>query len=374
MLDISISGSSGVANVGWNTFAEYIPLGLDDVKKIADESKVDTIQLFQPISSEEATLLNDEVFSKRSDITLSFKYANDDGNCDLGILSKLSNVRRLMITDDISGMKEKPKIVNAENLSSLKNLDWLSFDAVKEKDFSFLKCLNPEIRTIALEIGNKSANFDIESLLQFNKLQNLSIRGWKKGIEKLRDFNTVKSLILRGITIDDYSFINRMNALTELSIRWGKSTDLSALYGNANIETLEFWRVSNMDNVDILAHLPNLKVVYLKQLKNIKSFPDLSKLSLLKEIRVEELSSLDDFTSFEAVPNLEKFYGGSNKTILAESLIPVLKNPSLKGFYFNCGNVKEQQKLNEYIKEHMREPNNPPKWQKFALLFDLIGG
>ena len=374
MLDISISGSSGVANIGWNTFEEYKPLRNDDAKKIADESKVDLIQLFQPISTEEAALLNDEVFSKRSDITLSFKCANDDGNCDLSILSNLSNVRRLKITDDILGMKEKPKIVNAESISAPKDLAWLRFDALKEKDFSFLKCLNPEIRTIALAIGNKSANFDIESLLQFGELENLAIQGWKKGIDKLRDFNAVKSLILRGITIDDYSFINHMNAITGLSIRWGKNTDLSALYGNEKIETLEFWRVSNMDNVDIIAHLPNLKVVCLKQLKNIKSFPSLSKLSFLKEIRVEELSSLADFTSLEAVPNLENFYGGSNKTIPAESLIPVLKNPSLKGFYFNCGNGKEQQKLNEYIKEHMREPNNPPKWQKFALLFDLIGG
>ena len=374
MLDISISGTSGVANIGWNTRDKYKPLTNEDATRIVNERKVKLIQLFQPISSKEATLLNDEVFSKRSDITLAFAHANDDGNCDLGILSNFSNVRRLMITDDILGMKEKPKIVNGDCISALKNLMWLRFDAVKEKDFSFLNCLNPEIKTIALAIGNKSANFDIESLLQFGKLENLSIQGWKKKIDTLRDFNTIKSLILRGITTEDYSFINHMKALTALSIRWGKSTDLSALYGNTSIETLEFWRVSDMDNVDILVHLPNLKVVCLKQLKNIKSFPSLSKLSFLKEVRVDELSSLHDFTPLEAVPNLEKFYGGSIKTIPAESLIPVLKNPSLKGFYFNCGNGKEQKKLDEYIKEHMREPNNPPKWQKFALRFDLIGG
>ena len=373
MLDISISGDRGVANIGWDTLKKYKPLTNKDATKIADEKKVKLIQLFQPISPKEATLLNDEVFSKRSDITLSFEYANDVGNCDLSILSNLSNVRRLMITDDILGMKEKPKIVNGDCISALKDLAWLRFDAVKEKDFSFLKCLNPEIKTIALAIGNKSANFDIESLLQFGKLENLSIQGWKKKIDTLREFNAVKSLILRGITIDDYSFINHMNALTELSIRWGKSTDLSALYGNTNIETLEFWRVSNMDNVDILAHLPNLKVVCLQQLKNIKHFPNLSKLSFLNEIRVEELSSLYDFMPLEAVPNLEIFYGGSIKTVPAESLIPVLKNPSLKSFYFNCGNMKEQKKLDEYITTHMREPNNPPKWQKFALRFDFIG-
>jgi len=372
LLNISISGSSGVANIGQNKYEEYKLLSKDDAKKIVDENKIKLIQLFRPISSEEAALLNDEVFSVRRDITLSFKYANDNGYCDLGILSNLSNVKRLMITDDVMGLKEKPQIINADSVIALKDLTWFSFDAVKAKDYSFLKYLNSGIKTIALSIGNKSANFDIERLLQFGELENLSIQGWKKGIDKLRDFKTVKSLILRGITIDDYSFVNHMSALTGLSIRWGASKDLSALYGNTNIETLEFWRVSNMDNVDILAHLPNLKLVYLQQLKNIKCFPDLSMASFLKEIRVHDLSGLDDFAPLEAVPNLEDFYGGCNKTIPAESLIPILKNPSLKGFYFSFVSQKEKKKLDGYITEYMREQNNPPKWQKFALLFDLI--
>lgn len=373
MIDISISGSSGVANIGSRP-DKYRTLSIDDAKMISGKNEISTIQLFRPISSEEATLLNSEVFSTRGDITLSFKHANNDGNCDLSILSNLSNVRRLLVTDDVLGLKEKPKIINADSISTLKDLTWFSFDAVKEKDFSFLKHLNSGIKTIALSIGNKSANFNIESLLQFGELENLSIQGWKNNIDRLRDFKTIKSLILRGITIDDYSFINYMNALAKLSIRYGASKDFSAFYGNTNIKTLEFWRVSNMDNVDILSHLPNLKLVYLMQLKNIKNFPDLSKAHFLKEIRVHDLSSLNDFTSLEAVPNLENFYGGCNKTIPAESLIPVLKNPSLKGFYFSYVSQKEQKKLDEYIKKHMLQPNNPPKWQKFALLFNLTGG
>jgi hypothetical protein len=232
-----------------------------------------------------------------------------------------------------------------------------------------LEYINPDIQTILLQIGNKSAKFDIDCLLRFKKLENLFLQGWKKDIDRLGKLKSVKSLILYGVTVDDYSFINQMDALTGLSIRFGASKDFSALCGNKKIEILEFWRVSNLENIDVIAHLPNLKLLSLMELKHIIKFPDLSNSLKLQEIIFDNMFGLMDFTALETVPNLELFYGRSTKKIPAVSFIPVLKNPSLKSFFFWGSNFKEDAKLNEYIQKYMQGKNNKPVFRKYALQF-----
>ncbi len=364
---LSFSGSC--ANIETKTYRETKPLSISDIKEIVQNNEVRLIQLFSPITLEEATWLNDEVFSIRDNITLRIAFTDENEICDLNILKKLSNVKRLSITDYSANRTD---IKNADSLMTLEQLIWFSFTNEKVKDYSFLEYLNAYIQTIILSISNNSAKFDIEYLLRFTKLEALSISGWKKNIDKLKNFNTIKLLILRGITIDDYSFINQMEALTELSIRYGASKDFSALFGNPKIETLEFWRVSNLDNLEVISRLPNLKFIYLHQLPNVKKFPQLSNALSLHKIMLDDMKGLDDFTPLETVPNLELFYGWSSKTIPSDRFIPVLKNPSLKGFYFGIVNDKEHKKLDEYIREYMHSSNNPPDWMKFALQFDLI--
>lgn len=362
-----LSFSGACANIEIKTYRETKPLDICDVIKIAENNDVNMIQLFSPITKEEAVWLNDEVFSIRDNIELNVAFTDEDGTCDLSILRNLSKVKKLSISD--SHLSPNACIKNADSLMALDQLSWFSFSKGNVKDYSFLSYLSSNIQTIMLLIDNKRVNFDIDNLLRSKRLENLSIHGWKKDIDKLRNFNTVKSLMLRGITIGDYSFINQMEALTGLSIRYGASKNFSALFGNPKIETLEFWRVSNLDNVEVLSHLPNLRFIYLQQLKNVRKFPNLSNAFCLKKIMLDDMRGLDEFSALETMPSLEKFRRWCSKTIPADSLIPVLKNPSLKSFYFSCVNQKENNKLDCYIKQYMQAENNPPQWEKFALQF-----
>jgi hypothetical protein len=105
------------------------------------------------------------------------------------------------------------------------------------------------------------------------------------------------------------------------------------------------------------------------ELKHIIKFPDLSNSLKLQEIMFDNMFGLTDFAAIETMPNLELFHGRSTKEIPAVSFVPVLKNPSLKSFFFWGSDFKEDAKLNAYIQEYMQGKNSKPMFRKYALQF-----
>lgn len=355
---LRISGSN--ANIERRTFGEIKPLSAPRLLEIAADDQFCTVQLFSPLTDEEAQLLNACIFATRPDIKLNIRFWDAEGICDLSLMRHLKHVRKVHIVDAVSA-------IHLDALAHLEQLELLVLDIPKCRDYSFLNELSPHIHTLGLELSESKINFTYGQLLRFPALSMLLIKGRKKDIHEVASLPGIRSLILRGITVEDYRFIQEMPDLHGLSIQMGASKDFSALHDHNNLRILELWQISHLSDIGFAAKLPQLEWLYLHQLKHVQAMPNFSQSTHLHTIMLNDLKNLVDYAALKSAPSLAYFRGFSTKTIPADRFIPVLQNPSLQGFYFGMANDKETAKLDSYIRQYMQTTNQPPAWKKFAV-------
>jgi hypothetical protein len=262
---------------------------------------------------------------------------------DVSSLAVLSTIQKLEI--ETMGAAN-----HLEVLSQLPHLKKLFLSAYMCRDFAFLKDLPNTLEYLSLE--TKSAALDLSELLRFHSLKSLRLCRYKKNIDRLSELVALESLTLRGVTPGSFAFVNRMASLRRLRVQLGAAADFSELDGNASIIALQLCRISNMDNVDVIAKLPYLEAALLAELPHIDALPDLSE-SRLKHVLLLNMKALTDLSALEHAPALESVsIAQCPRAFESSDIMPVLRNPSVRSCSFYTSSDKRNQAINQLIAKY----------------------
>lgn len=316
---------------------------LNEIIKIGAMKRIQTTEL---LSSNTLILLNEQYYSKYPQTGFRI-YGYTQSNLDLSFLKYLSNLEKLTIDCGQS-------IDNSFAFEYLTKLKSLMINCYLLEDFKFLEKLSDTLEQFAME--TKKTSFDISALSKFKKLKVLNLSGYKKNIETLVNLTLLESLMLKGITLEDLTFLNGIKNLKSLKIHRGNTKDFSGLYGNNSITSLQIFRVTKFTDVDLIANLPHLISVELSQLAHIEHLPNLSKHKALKHISLNEMKSLTDLCQLEFVKNLESVsFSCCPSAFEPECIIPVLKNPSITECSFYTSSEKKNRQISNYIEATGKE-------------------
>lgn len=236
-------------------------------------AKCDRIQATKEPNKSEISILN-EIYRIKPDIGFRFLIMFGP-DVDISFLLKINNLRTLYLDSH-------PNIMNIDIIKKMK-LDKLSLDCFGVKDYSFLKDVDSNIKSLSINLEDKTYEMDINDILHMKTLEILEIRNVKKGLDKLVEFKYLNSLLLRSINIKDYSFLRNMN-VKKLSLCFQKSEYFNTFGINEKIEEINLWRNPKLTDLSFLLQFPNLKKLVIADQTKITNRTDLKSLSKLEEV------------------------------------------------------------------------------------------
>lgn len=259
-------------NIG-NTISFDKKASDDEIIKTIVNANCDRIQTTREPNKEEINILN-EIYKKNPKI--GFRFLNYIGpNVDISFLLKISNLRALYLDSSYT-------IANIDVLEKMK-LTTLSLSCFRVKDYSFLKNVDSSIKSLTIDLEDKTFKMDINDILHIENLETLKIRNVKKGLDKIVEFKNLNSLLFRSISIKDYSFLKEMN-VRKLSLYFQKPEYFNTFGINEKIEVINLWRNPKLSDLSFLLQFPNLKKLIITDQTRITNIPDLTSLSKLEEV------------------------------------------------------------------------------------------
>ena len=118
------------------------------------------------------------------------------------------------------------------------------------------------------------------------------------------------------------------------------------------IRGLYLFRLAKLENLSLLAGLPNLRTAEIGQLINVKNLPNLSE-SLIENLCFENMKGLLDFTSLEAAPYIKTVTETVCPTTLdVDTILPVLRNENLEKCAFYTSSDKRNMAISRAIEAH----------------------
>ena len=234
-------------------------------------SNCDRIQTYCEPNKEEISILN-EIYKKNPNI--GFRFLNYTPDVDISFLLKIYNLRTLYLDSSPS--------INIDVLEKMK-LTTLSLSCFRVKDYSFLRNVDSSIKSLTIDLEDKTFKMDINDILHMENLETLKIRNVQKGLDKIVEFKNLNSLLLRSISIKDYSFLKEMN-VRKLSLYFQKPEYFNTFGINEKIEVINLWRNPKLSDLSFLLQFPNLKKLIITDQTRITNIPDLTSLSKLEEV------------------------------------------------------------------------------------------
>jgi len=195
------------------------------------------------------------------------------------------------------------------------------------------------------EFKDKKISFDL--LGELSNLNYLSVVKQPKGLNSITRLNKLTELALTGYPIDKLSFLNELKNLKRLYIGFGTSKNLDTISQLKNLEELDILWVKKLANINAISKLTSLIKLKIEDEKQIKSLPDISKLKQIKNIRLMNISTLEDITSLTNSFVDEFIITGPNKN--ADILIPIAKSNCVKKVYTYFYLKKEQFKAEQFL-------------------------
>lgn len=245
----------------------------EEIIKTIVNANCDRIQTTREPNDNEISILN-EIYKRNTNI--GFRFLSIFGsNVDITFLTKLNNLRILYL--DIH-----QKIIDIDTLQKLK-LNELSLNCFSVKDYSFLRNIDSSIKSLSVNLEDKTYKMDINDILHMENLETLEIRNVKKGLDKLVEFKCLSNLLFRSIDIKDYSFLNSMN-VKKITLCFQKSEYFNTFGINKKIEEINLWRNPKLTDLSFLLQFPNLKKLIIRDQSKITNIPDLKSLSQLEEV------------------------------------------------------------------------------------------
>jgi len=195
------------------------------------------------------------------------------------------------------------------------------------------------------EFKDKKISFDL--LGELSNLNYLSVVKQPKGLNSITRLHKLTELALTGYPIDKLSFLNELKNLKRLYIGFGTSKNLDTISQLKNLEELDILWVKELANINAISKLTSLIKLKIEDEKQIKSLPDISKLKQIKNIRLMNISTLEDITSLTNSFVDEFIITGPNKN--ADILIPIAKSNCVKKVYTYFYLKKEQSKAEQFL-------------------------
>ena len=312
----------------------------NDMKELVKAGQIDRIQT-DSAALDKATLkkLNDKYFVSFPEVELRIYTC---GDCDIDGISLMTNLRKLSVETSAS-------ILNIEEIYSLENLKSLNLEVKSIADKDFLDKLPRGIESLGLKLASKS--FDLKGITRFSELKILSLHNCSKNIESVAGLNKLERLKLHGVSLESCTFINELKSLRMLGLSGGNTENLSELYGNDRISEFYLFKQTKLNNLDILAKLPKLKVAEVSQMARVKELPDLSK-SKLEHLFLENMKGLVNLDGVEHAPCLKTI----TETVcpshrLLEQLLPVMRNKVIERCAFFTSSSKKNREFEELIEQ-----------------------
>lgn len=256
----------------------------DFIETFRTNKKIHTIQINQclPLS---AFKIIDELIAQRGDVTFRIYGLSDVHYFDFDVLTTMENLTSLTID---AHLVNNHKLFDMDKLCNLKHLKKLNLFIFDLQDYSFIQHLNKNIESITIladtMIGTPA--FDCKWLLDFPNLHTLGLgKKSKKNIKCIADLSNLRSLTIRGIKIDDYSFLQK-TTIESLSILWCGVGNIDSLSTLKTIKNLELWRIPKLTDLSVIRKLENLEMLSLQDLSHINELPNLSSLNKLKCITI----------------------------------------------------------------------------------------
>ncbi len=328
-----------------------------ELRKLAEESRVEVLQCSEPASNATWTLVNDYFSAARPDVEVRV-YGHYSTECDLTFARKLTNVRRFA-ADCLTSA------TNVEAVAEIPGLEELSLGIFELTDFSVLEHLSPRLTSLSLG-ATRSKKPTLESLNRFPSLRTVYLEGHSKGIEVLSELSELEDVTLRSITTPDLHYLARLPKLWSLDIKLGGIRGFAGIEGKATIKYLELWQVRGLSDIGVVGTLPGLQNLFLQSLRNVAGFPGLKDSNALRRVVVQNLKGLGDFAALEAAPALEEFILLEGMKQTPDQLLPVLSNPRVRrvSAYFGSERKnKEFERLREECGKAELDVGEPFEYQ-----------
>lgn len=282
---------NGIINIG-NIISFDINSSDEEIINTIVKSNCDRIQTSLEPNEGEISILN-EIYRIKPNIGLRYLIMFDP-DVDISFLLKIHNLRTLYL--DIHS-----NIINIDILKKLK-LDKLSLSCFGVKDYAFLKDIDSSIKSLSINLEDKTYKIDINDILHMEKLETLEIRNVKKGLDKLVQFKNLKNLFLRSVDIKDYSFLKKMK-VKKISLCFQKPEYFNTFGINEQIEEIKLWRNPKLTDLSFLLQFPNLKKLIITDQSKITIIPNLTSLKKLKKV----------YFFCNKIPNLKNFFNENVK-------------------------------------------------------------
>ena len=199
-----------------------------------------------------------------------------------------------------------------------------------------------------LQLGEfKDKKISLDFLGDLSNLNYLSVVRQPKGLESTVRLPKLTELALTGYSVDKLSFLNELQGLRRLYIGFGTSKNIDTISQLKNLEELDILWVKQLADINAISKLTSLIKLKIEDEKQIKSLPDLSKLMRLKNIRLMNISTLENISSLTNSFVDEFIITGPNKN--ADILLPIAKSNCVKKVYTYFYLKKEQDKAEQLL-------------------------
>lgn len=317
----------------------YGSLYSSEVDEIANDPLVSVLQASSTINHETWSLLNQELFSRRTDITLRL-YGFYSSVCDLSFLPHLPNLRRFS-ADCLRQAK------HVESVASLPNLQALTIGIYELDTFEFLRDIQSNNITELALSETKSKKPRLTSLARFPKLRSLYLEGQQKDIQAISQLHTLEELTLRSITVPELEFLRGLMHLWSLDIKLGGTNNLGSLEGMLGLKYLELWQIRGLHDISVVSKLRGLQFLFLQSLPHITAIPDLTSLTALRRVYLENMKGLKNLSGLENVPALDEFIHVDAQGMEPSDYICLLKNKCIKRISVGFGSIKKNNILRD---------------------------
>ena len=260
----------------------YKDIDAQVISGIAGNAKIKCIQISEPLPGEAYQRI-DQILSSRQDIAFRLFHFLEDDKVDISFLAKMPNLTRLRL--DCIDFRDDQQRIDLDVLSKL-NLKSFHIDCFDLRNYEFIQYLSPDLEelTIMADTMGPGINFDCKWLLRYKKLKSLWLgKKAKKNLEVISQLPELKSLALRGIKVNDFSFLYQMD-LERFALLWNSNSDLKDLANLKSLKEIELWRINKLDDISFIEELTNLEIIRLQDLKHITGLPDLRRLTKLEKI------------------------------------------------------------------------------------------
>ncbi len=314
-----------------------------EAEEIKRDEKIKYIQIGAALPPETLKRINHVILSAREDVMFRV-YGFRGQVCDLTFLELLDNVCDLSVG-------EMDAVSNLVSMGKLPRLKKLRVSLGQLNDLSFLEKVTTGLTGLMLGTGIANSKLELDVIGRFKDLESLFVYKINRGFEVIRHLGGLRDLTVNAAKRKDFAFLQD-TGVERLSLGMIKDFDSTSLYGNTTIKRLELWKISQLEDADILLHLPGLVHARFYQMSRMVRIPDLSACAGLKTLIFDEVKNLEDLSGLETLPGIEQIELYGAKAADPAVVERILKNPPLKKMICQTGSVKKDRQIAEIIKAY----------------------